>query len=274
MYKKSFFRGLGTGLIVGALTVTVAFNFDNAGKSDSGQGSSVGVVQQNSTEDSEAATSETSEKATTEKATTEKSTTEKGKTDKSNTDKKSTDKSGIENTEAGSKSDGTGVNSKGDVYAGADSSDGKNTSDSSGSGSGSNGSAGDKTGGTGTADNKGDLSDKTEKVPSAKDNGYTEDKNSQSGSGSSAGKTTEATTESVQPSAIKYDNGGGEITFGSGTSAYEICQLLAQIGIRDADEYYDWLLRSGYSGSLVPGTYTFTGNETNGGIVWILLGNQ
>lgn len=32
MYKKSFFRGLGTGLIVGALTVTVAFNFDNAGK--------------------------------------------------------------------------------------------------------------------------------------------------------------------------------------------------------------------------------------------------
>ena len=261
MYKKSFFRGLGTGLIVGALTVTVAFNFDNAGKSDSGQGSSVGVVQQNSTEDSEAATSETSEKAATEKATTEKSTTEKGKTDKSNTDKKSTDKSGIENTEAGSKSDGTGVNSKGDVYAGADSSDGKNTSDSSGSGSGSNGSAGDKTGGT-------------EKVPSAKDNGYTEDKNSQSGSGSSAGKTTEATTESVQPSAIKYDNGGGEITFGSGTSAYEICQLLAQIGIRDADEYYDWLLRSGYSGSLVPGTYTFTGNETNGGIVWILLGNQ
>ena len=60
----------------------------------------------------------------------------------------------------------------------------------------------------------------------------------------------------------------------AGTSAYEICQLLGQIGIRDADEYYDWLLRSGYSGSLVPGTYTFTGNETNGGIVWILLGHQ
>ena len=57
-------------------------------------------------------------------------------------------------------------------------------------------------------------------------------------------------------------------------NTYEICQLLGQIGIRDADEYYDWLLRSGYSESLVPGTYTFTGNETNGGIVWILLGNQ
>lgn len=276
MYKKSFFRGLGTGLIVGALTVTVAFNFDNAGKSDSGQGNSVGVVQQNSTEDSEAATSEaeTSEKATTEKATTEKSTTEKSKTDKSNTDKNTTEKSDAENTSVDNKSDGSGVNSKGDVYADADSSDGKNTSDSSGSGSGSNGSAGDKTGGTGTADNNGGLSDKTEKVPSAKDNGYTEDKNSQSSSGSSTGKTTEAATEAVQPSVIKYDNGGGEITFGSGTSAYEICQLLAQIGIRDADEYYDWLLRSGYSGSLVPGTYTFTGNETNGGIVWILLGNQ
>ena len=108
----------------------------------------------------------------------------------------------------------------------------------------------------------------------AKDNGYTEDKNSQTGSGSSTNKTTEAATEAVKASAIKYDNGGGEITFGSGTSAYEICQLLAQIGIRDADEYYDWLLRSGYSGSLVPGTYTFTGNETNGGIVWILLGHQ
>ena len=57
-------------------------------------------------------------------------------------------------------------------------------------------------------------------------------------------------------------------------SAYEICQLLEQIGLRDADEYYDWLLRSGYSQSLVSGTYTFTGNETNGGIVWILLGHQ
>ena len=43
----------------------------------------------------------------------------------------------------------------------------------------------------------------------------------------------------MKASAIKYDNGGGEITFGSGTSAYEICQLLAQIGIRDADEYYE-----------------------------------
>ena len=143
----------------------------------------------------------------------------------------------------------------------------------SGSNSGTTGSS-DKSNGTGTTDNNGGLSDKTERVPSAKDNGYTEDKNSQTGSGSSTNKTTEAATEAVKASAIKYDNGGGEITFGAGTSAYEICQLLGQIGIRDADEYYDWLLRSGYSGSLVPGTYTFTGNETNGGIVWILLGNQ
>ena len=38
MYKKSYFRGLGTGLVIGALTMTVAFNFGNAGKTDSGQG--------------------------------------------------------------------------------------------------------------------------------------------------------------------------------------------------------------------------------------------
>ena len=50
MYKKSFFRGLGTGLIVGALTVTVAFNFDNAGKNNSDQGNTTKVVQQDNTE--------------------------------------------------------------------------------------------------------------------------------------------------------------------------------------------------------------------------------
>ena len=218
MYKKSYFRGLGTGLVIGALTMTVAFNFGNAGKTDSGQGKTAVVSQQQdkSTEDSSTET-----------------TTETGKSE----------------------------NGKSDAESG------------SGSNSGTTGSS-DKSNGTGTTDNNGGLSDKTERVPSAKDNGYTEDKNSQTGSGSSTNKTTEAATEAVKASAIKYDNGGGEITFGAGTSAYEICQLLGQIGIRDADEYYDWLLRSGYSESLVPGTYTFTGNETNGGIVWILLGNQ
>ena len=50
MYKKSFFRGLGTGLIVGALTVTVAFNFDNVGKNNSDQGNTTKVVQQDNTE--------------------------------------------------------------------------------------------------------------------------------------------------------------------------------------------------------------------------------
>lgn len=244
MYKKSYFRGLGTGLVIGALTMTVAFNFGNAGKTDSGQGKTAVVSQQQdkSTEDSstETTTEKKTEDKTTEKTTTEKVTTEKN----ANADKTTTETGKSENGKSGS-----------------------------GSNSGTTGSS-DKSNGTGTTDNNGGLSDKTERVPSAKDNGYTEDKNSQTGSGSSTNKTTEAATEAVKASAIKYDNGGGEITFGSGTSAYEICQLLAQIGIRDADEYYDWLLRSGYSGSLVPGTYTFTGNETNGGIVWILLGNQ
>ena len=46
MYKKSYFRGLGTGLVIGALTMTVAFNFGNAGKTDSGQGKTAVVSQQ------------------------------------------------------------------------------------------------------------------------------------------------------------------------------------------------------------------------------------
>ena len=234
MYKKSYFRGLGTGLVIGALTMTVAFNFGNAGKTDSGQGKTAVVSQQQDKSTEDSSTETTTEKVTTEKsANADKTTTETGKSE----------------------------NGKSDAESG------------SGSNSGTTGSS-DKSNETGTTDNNGGLSDKTERVPSAKDNGYTEDKNSQTGSGSSTNKTTEAATEAVKASAIKYDNGGGEITFGAGTSAYEICQLLGQIGIRDADEYYDWLLRSGYSGSLVPGTYTFTGNETNGGIVWILLGNQ
>jgi cell division protein YceG involved in septum cleavage len=109
-------------------------------------------------------------------------------------------------------------------------------------------------------------------VTSAKDNGYY-DKDS-----SSQTTTTESTTEkstSQKASATKNASGkGGTITIVEGMSAYEICELLEEIGIRDADDYYDWLLRSGYSKSLVAGTYTFTGNETNGGIVWILLGHQ
>ena len=149
--------------------------------------------------------------------------------------------------------------------------DGSSTSDGSGKSDGST-SNGGKADGSSTSD--GSMSDNTQKVPSSKDNGYTEDKNSQQSSGDTTNGGSGATTEAQKPSAIKYDNGGGQITVVDGMSAYEICQLLEQIGLRDADEYYDWLLRSGYSQSLVSGTYTFTGNETNGGIVWILLGHQ
>lgn len=256
MYKKSFFRGLGTGLIVGALTVTVAFNYGNAGKDGSGQGNTSNVIQQATTEGTE----ESSDKA--DNSTTEKKTTEKAKAEKSTTEKSTTEKAGGDKTtEKASKdtdSNSNSVNGKGDVY----------TDGTSGSSTGGNGAA------NGNSTDSSGLSDQTQKVPSAKDNGYTEDKNSQSGSGSGTGKTTEAATEAQKPSAIKYDDGGGQITIVDGMSAYEICQLIEQIGLRDADEYYDWLLRSGYSNSLVSGTYTFTGNETNGGIVWILLGHQ
>ena len=294
MYKKSFFRGLGTGLIVGALTVTVAFNFDNAGKNDSGQGSQANVIQQETSGTTEKTPDQSND--TEDKGTTEKSTTEKNTTEKSTTEKSSSANDGTDN----GKSD---VNGKGDVYSGGskdgtsssdssdNSKDGTSSSDSSDnskdgtSSSGSSDNSKDGTSSSNSPDNSagdnGGLSNNTQRVPSSKDNGYTEDKNSHTGGASSTDKnsdktesTTEASTEAVKASAIKYDNGGGEITFGSNTSAYEICQLLAQIGLRDADEYYDWLLRSGYSASLVPGTYTFSGNETNGGIVWILLGNQ
>ena len=268
MYKKSFFRGLGTGLIVGALTVTVAFNFDNAGKNDSGQGSQANVIQQETSGTTEKTPDQSND--TEDKGTTEKNTTEKNTTEKSTTEKSSSANDGTDN----GKSD---VNGKGDVYLGG-SKDGTSSSDSSDNSKDGTSSSNSP---ENSAGDNGGLSNNTQRVPSSKDNGYTEDKNSQTGDASSTDKNsdktepaTEASTEAVKASAIKYDNGGGEITFGSNTSAYEICQLLAQIGLRDADEYYDWLLRSGYSASLVPGTYTFSGNETNGGIVWILLGNQ
>ncbi len=285
MYKKSFFRGLGTGLIVGALTVTVAFNFDNAGKNDSGQGSQANVIQQETSGTTEKTPDQSND--TEDKGTTEKNTTEKNTTEKSTTEKSSSANDGTDN----GKSD---VNGKGDVYSGGskDGTSSSGSSDNSKDGTSSSDSSDNSKDGTSSSDSpdnsagdNGGLSNNTQRVPSSKDNGYTEDKNSQTEGASSTDKnsdkteptteaSTEASTEAVKASAIKYDNGGGEITFGSNTSAYEICQLLAQIGLRDADEYYDWLLRSGYSASLVPGTYTFSGNETNGGIVWILLGNQ
>lgn len=276
MYKKSFFRGLGTGLVVGALTMTVAFNFDNAGKTDSGQGKTAVVSQQD--KDTESQTSN-SDKDNTKGTTAVSKTTEKAKEDKATTEKTKDD------SKVTDKTDTSGVNGKGDVYSNGSNASNGGTADGNGAtgnagisngsdkldGSGTSGGS-DKSDGSSTSD--GSMSDNTQKVPSSKDNGYTEDKNSQQPSGNTTNDGSGATTEAQKPSAIKYDNGGGQITIVDGMSAYEICQLLEQIGLRDADEYYDWLLRSGYSQSLVSGTYTFTGNETNGGIVWILLGNQ
>ena len=275
MYKKSFFRGLGTRLVVGALTMTVAFNFDNAGKTDSGQGKTAVVSQQDKDTESQTSDSDKDTKGTTAVSkTTEKAKEDKATTEKIKDDSKVTDKT-----------DTSGVNGKGDVYSNGSNASNGGTADGNGAtgnagisngsdkldGSGTSGGS-DKSDGSSTSD--GSMSDNTQKVPSSKDNGYTEDKNSQQPSGNTTNDGSGATTEAQKPSAIKYDNGGGQITIVDGMSAYEICQLLEQIGLRDADEYYDWLLRSGYSQSLVSGTYTFTGNETNGGIVWILLGNQ
>lgn len=275
MYKKSFFRGLGTGLVVGALTMTVAFNFDNAGKTDSGQGKTAVVSQQDKDTENQTSDSDKDTKGTTAVSkTTEKAKEDKATTEKTKDDSKVTDKT-----------DTSGVNGKGDVYSNGSNASNGGTADGNGAtgnagisngsdkldGSGTSGGS-DKSDGSSTSD--GSMSDNTQKVPSSKDNGYTEDKNSQQPSGNTTNDGSGATTEAQKPSAIKYDNGGGQITIVDGMSAYEICQLLEQIGLRDADEYYDWLLRSGYSQSLVSGTYTFTGNETNGGIVWILLGNQ
>lgn len=287
MYKKSFFRGLGTGLVVGALTMTVAFNFDNAGKTDSGQGKTAVVSQQDKDTESQTSDSDKDTKGTTavskttEKAKEDKATTEKTKDDSKVTDK--TDTSGVNgkgdvysngsNTSNGGTADGNGATGNAGTSNGSDKLDGSGTSGGSDKSDGSSTSDGSgKSDGSSTSD--GSMSDNTQKVPSSKDNGYTEDKNSQQPSGNTTNDGSGATTEAQKPSAIKYDNGGGQITIVDGMSAYEICQLLEQIGLRDADEYYDWLLRSGYSQSLVSGTYTFTGNETNGGIVWILLGNQ
>lgn len=287
MYKKSFFRGLGTGLVVGALTMTVAFNFDNAGKTDSGQGKTAVVSQQDKDTESQTSDSDKDTKGTTavskttEKAKEDKATTEKTKDDSKVTDK--TDTSGVNgkgdvysngsNASNGGTADGNGATGNAGTSDGSDKLDGSGTSGGSDKSDGSSTSDGSgKSDGSSTSD--GSMSDNTQKVPSSKDNGYTEDKNSQQPSGNTTNDGSGATTEAQKPSAIKYDNGGGQITIVDGMSAYEICQLLEQIGLRDADEYYDWLLRSGYSQSLVSGTYTFTGNETNGGIVWILLGNQ
>ena len=64
MYKKSYFRGLGTGLVIGALTMTVAFNFGNAGKTDSGQGKTAVVSQQQDKSTEDSSTETTTEKKT------------------------------------------------------------------------------------------------------------------------------------------------------------------------------------------------------------------
>ena len=184
MYKKSFFRGLGTGLIVGALTVTVAFNFDNAGKNDSGQGSQANVIQQETSGTTEKTPDQSND--TEDKGTTEKNTTEKNTTEKSTTEKSSSANDGTDN----GKSD---VNGKGDVYLGGskDGTSSSGSSDNSKDGTSSSDSSDNSKDGTSSsnspensAGDNGGLSNNTQRVPSSKDNGYTEDKNSQTGGAS------------------------------------------------------------------------------------------
>ncbi|MGN0394092.1 MAG: hypothetical protein ACI4EF_01905 [Coprococcus sp.] len=88
--------------------------------------------------------------------------------------------------------------------------------------------------------------------------------------------TEEVTTEAPKPEAVKNSSGvGGYITIVEGMNALDICEALETIGVvSDKWDYYNWLLQSGYSESLMQGTYYFTGNESYAGIVWILLGNQ
>ena len=278
MYKKSFFRGLGIGLVIGALTMTVAYNAGGADKRTTDKGSSLEVTSQadageaaddNTDKVSTAADKDSSEEQASKEeadkaadkvknedelkaaAQAGRENADKDKADKSETANDITDNDKTEND----KSDKTSQNNE----ASTESAPGGN---------------------------EGGLSDNTERVPSASDNGYTEDKNNggdstvtegEDSTDTSSGQEEKKPESSPQPEKsgyVKYDNGGGEITIVKGMTAYEICELLEKIGLRDADEYYDWLLRSGYSKSLVAGTYTFTGNESNGGIVWILLGNQ
>ena len=87
-------------------------------------------------------------------------------------------------------------------------------------------------------------------------------------------KTTETTTEELEPAAVKNENGGGYIIVTKDMTPEEICDELLEIEvISDKWDYYNWLMRSGYSNSIEPGKYTFGGYESYAGIVWILLGN-
>jgi len=86
--------------------------------------------------------------------------------------------------------------------------------------------------------------------------------------------TEEPTTEELKPAAVKYESGGGYIVVTKDMDPETICDELLEIGvISDKWDYYNWLLQSGYSNSIEPGTYYFGGYESYAGIVWILLGN-
>ena len=277
MYKKSFFRGLGLGLVIGALTMTVAYNAGGAGKRTTDKSSSLEITSQadagEDAGDNADKASADSDKELSEEQESKEEADKKADKVKKEDELKAAAQDGRENADKdkAGKSETENDISEGDK-TGDDKSD-KTSQDNEASTE------------SATGGNEG-LSGNTERVPSASDNGYTEDKNSggdstvTEGEGStdaSSGQEEKKPESSPQPEKsgyVKYDNGGGEITIVKGMTAYEICELLEKIGLRDADEYYDWLLRSGYSKSLVAGTYTFTGNESNGGIVWILLGNQ
>lgn len=250
MRKRYFLRGLGCGLIIGAMVMMVTFQTQKP-TSDSSTGNKNNTITEAVTENSSQAADgdvDNSQAGSTEEASSE-----------DNTNQVDSSEAGAEVTPGDNDGNGSG------------SGDGQSADNGNGSGSG-NGQ------GTGSGSGSGNGQGNGNGSGSGSGNGQGNGSGSGSGNGSGNGSGT-PTTEDMQ--GDKNDPGddatkkGGTITVTKDMEAMDVCKLLAGINmVKSAQDFYSYLSNKGLVGSIIPGKYTFDGTEDYDTIVAMITSSS
>lgn len=236
MRKRYFFRGLGCGLIIGAMVMMVTFQTQKPTGDSS-------TVNKNNTI-TEAVTENSSQAADGDADNSQAGSTE-GASSEDNTNQADSSEAGAEVTPGDNNGNGSG------------SGDGQSADNGNGNGSGSGNGQG-----TGSGDGSG--------------SGNGQGTGSGNGSGNGSGTpTTEDMQGDKNDPGDDATKKGGTITVTKDMTAMDVCKLLAGINmVKSAQDFYSYLSNKGLVGSIIPGKYTFDGTEDYDTIVAMITSSS
>lgn len=236
MRKRYFLRGLGCGLIIGAMVMMVTFQTQKP-TSDSSTGNKNNTITEAVTENSSQAADgdvDNSQAGSTEEASSE-----------DNTNQVDSSEAGAEVTPGDNNGNGSG------------SGDGQSADNGNGSGSGN---------GQGTGSGSGSGNGQGNGSGSGSGNG--------SGNGSGTPTTEDMQGDKNDPGDDATKK-GGTITVTKDMEAMDVCKLLAGINmVKSAQDFYSYLSNKGLVGSIIPGKYTFDGTEDYDTIVAMITSSS